>query len=61
MTNFGTNLPLPELQLAFDNPAPPANYLRSLNLDEASRVSSFATAIRLFSAKRLHLIRTAFW
>ena len=35
MTNFGTNLPLPELQLAFNNSAPPANYLRSLNLDEA--------------------------
>ena len=35
MTNFGTNLPLPELQLTFENLATPTNYLRSLNLDEA--------------------------
>ena len=33
--NFGTNLPLPELQLAFDNAPNPTTYRRSLNLDEA--------------------------
>ena len=35
MTNFGTNLPLPELQLDFDNVTAPTSYHRSLNLDEA--------------------------
>ena len=33
--NFGTNLPLPELQLAFDNVAAPEEYRRSLSLDDA--------------------------
>jgi len=33
--NFGTNLPLPELQFAFDNLPAPTGYRRSLNLDSA--------------------------
>lgn len=33
--NFGTNLPLPELQIAFDNLATPTEYRRFLNLDDA--------------------------
>lgn len=33
--NFGTNLPLPELQLAFDRADEPGAYRRSLSLDEA--------------------------
>jgi alpha-L-fucosidase 2 len=33
--NFGTNLPLPELQLAFDDLQDAGEYRRSLNLDEA--------------------------
>ena len=33
--NFGTNLPLPELQLTFDTIDSVADYRRSLNLDEA--------------------------
>lgn len=35
MNNFGTNLPLPELQFQFDNQISPSNYRRSLNLDQA--------------------------
>ncbi|GGA67360.1 hypothetical protein GCM10011507_18600 [Edaphobacter acidisoli] len=35
MKNFGTNLPLPELQFAFQNLDGPAEYRRSLNLDDA--------------------------
>ena len=33
--NFGTNLPLPELQFAFENLPAPTGYRRSLNLDSA--------------------------
>ena len=33
--NFGTNLPLPELQLAFENAGDTSEYRRSLNLDTA--------------------------
>lgn len=33
--NFGTNLPLPELELVFDNVANAVQYRRSLSLDEA--------------------------
>jgi alpha-L-fucosidase 2 len=33
--NFGTNLPLPELQLVFDGTASPEEYRRSLSLEEA--------------------------
>jgi alpha-L-fucosidase 2 len=35
MKNFGTNLPLPDLQLAFEHLGQPAEYRRSLNLDDA--------------------------
>ncbi len=35
MKNFGTNLPLPELQLTFDIMGSVADYRRSLNLDDA--------------------------
>ena len=48
MTNFGSNLPLPELQLAFDNPAAPTNYLRSLNLDEAVARVTFRDGDKAF-------------
>jgi alpha-L-fucosidase 2 len=34
-TSFGTNLPLPELHLGFDDAEAPTHYRRSLNLDEA--------------------------
>jgi alpha-L-fucosidase 2 len=33
--NFGTNLPLPEVQLTFDHLSDPKEYRRSLHLDEA--------------------------
>jgi alpha-L-fucosidase 2 len=35
MKNFGTNLPLPELQLTFNSIGSVADYRRSLNLDDA--------------------------
>jgi alpha-L-fucosidase 2 len=35
MKNFGTNLPLPELQLSFDSVGAPEGYRRSLSLDDA--------------------------
>ncbi len=35
MKNFGTNLPLPELQLTVDSAGGPEEYRRSLNLDDA--------------------------
>lgn len=35
MKNFGTNLPLPELQLTFDSAGDPTGYRRSLCLDDA--------------------------
>jgi alpha-L-fucosidase 2 len=41
MKNFGTNLPLPELQLAFDNVSDAKDYRRSLRLDEAIVHSRF--------------------
>ena len=34
MKNFGTNLPLPDLQLSFDTVGDPQQYRRSLNLDD---------------------------
>ena len=34
-TSFGTNMPLPELQLSFENAGTSTQYRRSLNLDEA--------------------------
>ncbi len=39
--NFGTNLPLPELQLTFDDAGPISEYRRSLRLDEAIADVSF--------------------
>lgn len=39
--NLGTNLPLPELQLAFDNVGDAKQYRRSLRLDEAIVCSRF--------------------
>ncbi|WP_433983973.1 glycoside hydrolase family 95 protein [Tunturiibacter empetritectus] len=35
MKNFGTNLPLPDLQLTFEHVDQPVEYRRSLNLDDA--------------------------
>ncbi len=35
MKNFGTNLPLPDLQLAFEHVDQPVEYKRSLSLDDA--------------------------
>ncbi|NYF50707.1 glycoside hydrolase family 95 protein [Tunturiibacter gelidoferens] len=35
MKNFGTNLPLPDLQLAFEHVDQPVEYRRSLSLDDA--------------------------
>jgi alpha-L-fucosidase 2 len=47
--SFGTNLPLPELQLSFDSAEAPAQYRRSLNLDEAIARVSFRHGAALFS------------
>lgn len=46
--NFGTNLPLPELQLAFGNVGEPKEYRRSLSLDEAVANVRFRAAGCLF-------------
>ncbi|MGH9586396.1 MAG: glycoside hydrolase family 95 protein, partial [Acidobacteriaceae bacterium] len=43
MKNFGTNLPLPELQLAFENVQNPRQYRRSLSLDDAIARVGFRT------------------
>lgn len=48
MKNFGTNLPLPELQLAFDNVRDAAGYRRSLRLDEAIAYTRFRARGCLF-------------
>ncbi len=48
MRNFGTNLPLPELQLAFDNVGDAKEYRRSLRLDEAIAHTRFRTGGNLF-------------
>jgi alpha-L-fucosidase 2 len=42
--NFGTNLPLPELQLTFGTTAEPTEYRRSLSLDEAIAHVSFRSS-----------------
>jgi alpha-L-fucosidase 2 len=46
--NFGTNLPLPELQIAFDNASDAKEYRRSLSLDEAIAHTRFRSGGRLF-------------
>lgn len=46
--NFGTNLPLPELQLAFDNVGDAKEYRRSLRLDEAIAYTRFRAGESLF-------------
>jgi alpha-L-fucosidase 2 len=48
LSNFGTNLPLPELQLAFQNASEPADYRRSLSLDEAVARVTFRSGNALF-------------
>ena len=47
--SFGTNLPLPELQLGFHNAEAVAQYRRSLNLDEAIARVSFRRGATRFS------------
>ena len=49
--SFGTNLPLPELQLSFDNSEAPAKYRRSLNLGEAIARVSFRRGAARFSSE----------
>jgi alpha-L-fucosidase 2 len=46
--NFGTNLPLPELQLAFDRAEDPREYRRSLSLDEAVTRVQFRAGGNMF-------------
>ena len=46
--NFGTNLPLPELHLAFDNVGDAKDYRRSLSLDEAIVHTRFLAGKCLF-------------
>ena len=46
--NFGTNLPLPELQFAFDNAGDVKEYRRSLRLDEAIAHTRFRAGEGLF-------------
>jgi len=48
MKNFGTNLPLPELQIAFDNITDAQEYRRSLSLDEAIAHVRFRSGQVLF-------------
>jgi alpha-L-fucosidase 2 len=47
--NFGTNLPLPELQLTFDHSGPISEYRRSLRLDEAIADVSFRSDSAAFT------------
>jgi alpha-L-fucosidase 2 len=47
--SFGTNLPLPELHLTFDNMGKVTQYLRSLSLDEAIVRTSFHVGPAIFS------------
>src|ERR1700679_4144130 len=42
--NFGTNLPLPELQLAFPKPKSVSSYRRSLDLDSGLARSEYRSA-----------------
>jgi alpha-L-fucosidase 2 len=48
MKNFGTNLPLPELQIAFDSITSVQEYRRSLSLDEAITQVHFRSSQGLF-------------
>ena len=49
MKNFGTNLPLPELQFAFDDSGAISEYRRSLNLDTAIASVRFRSGGALFT------------
>ena len=49
MKNFGTNLPLPDLQLAFQHVNQPSGYRRSLNLDDATASVRFRSGGVLFT------------
>jgi alpha-L-fucosidase 2 len=51
--NFGTNLPLPELRLAFDNTGGTSEYRRSLNLDTAIATVRFRGGDTLFTREVL--------
>jgi alpha-L-fucosidase 2 len=51
--NFGTNLPLPELQFAFNYSDEPSTYRRSLNLDSAVARVSFRSGGALFTREFL--------
>jgi alpha-L-fucosidase 2 len=51
--NFGTNLPLPELQLTFENARDPSEYRRSLNLDTAIANVRFRSGNALFTREIL--------
>ena len=49
--NFGTNLPLPELQLAFENAGEISEYRRSLDLDTAIASVRFRSRRRRLHAR----------
>lgn len=49
MKNFGTNLPLPDLQLAFQHVDQPEKYRRSLSLDDAIAALRFHSGDVLFT------------
>ena len=51
--NFGTNLPLPELQLDFGNLADTSEYRRSLSLEEAIARVTFRSGAALFTREIL--------
>jgi alpha-L-fucosidase 2 len=51
--NFGTNLPLPELQLDFANLADTSEYRRSLSLEEAIARVTFRSGAALFTREIL--------
>jgi alpha-L-fucosidase 2 len=54
-TSFGTNLPLPELQLSFENAEQSTTYRRSLDLDQAIAQVSFRRNGVLYSSRRARL------
>jgi alpha-L-fucosidase 2 len=51
MRNFGTNLPLPDLQLTFDGSGETTEYRRSLDLDQATASVSYRSEGVLFERK----------
>jgi alpha-L-fucosidase 2 len=51
--NFGTNLPLPELQLTFENAGDTSEYRRSLNLDTAIANVRFRSGDAVFTREIL--------